>query len=56
MARWPRGGLTVAVENTDRMAYFTMTTASGDSYPMEVTTVMGGKDIVDFFLEALRGL
>ena len=55
VARWPRGELTVAVENTDRMAYFTMTTASGDSYPMEVTTVMGAKDIVDLFLEALRG-
>jgi len=55
VARWPRADLTVAVEHTDRMAYFTMTTASGDSYPMEVTTVMGAKDVVDLFLDALRG-
>jgi hypothetical protein len=55
VARWPRGELAVAVEKTDRMAYFTLTTASGDSYPMEVTTVMGAEGVVDLFLEALRG-
>jgi hypothetical protein len=41
------------VEHTDRMCYFTMTTGSGDVYPLEVTTVMGAKDVVDLFITAL---
>jgi hypothetical protein len=53
VARWPRRDLEVAVEETPRMAYFTMTTASGEIYPMEVATVMGAKDVVDMFLAAL---
>ncbi len=52
-ARWPRRDLRVAVEHTDRMCYFTMTTGSGDVYPLEVTTVMGAKDVVDLFITAL---
>jgi len=55
VARWPRGDLDVAVEETSRMCYFTMTTGSGDIYAMEVTTVMGAKDVVDLFLAALGG-
>jgi len=54
-ARWPRRDLTVAVEETSRMCYFTVTTASGDSYALEVTTVMGAKDLVDVFIAALGG-
>ena len=54
-ACWARADITVAVEKTNRMAYFTITTNSGDSYPLEVTTVMGGESLVDMFLEALRG-
>jgi hypothetical protein len=54
VARWPRADLSVEVEETDRMAYFTMTTGSGDLYAMEVTTVMGAKDVVGLFLAALR--
>ena len=52
-ARWPRRDLRVAVEHTDRMCYFTMTTGSGDVYPLEVTTVMGAKDVVDLFITAV---
>jgi hypothetical protein len=55
VARWPRSDMTVAVEETPRMAYFTMTTGEGDVYAMEVTTVMGAKEIVDMFLGALIG-
>ena len=54
VARWPRRDVEVAVEETDRMAYFTMTTSSGEIYPMEVATVMGAQDVVDLFLTALR--
>jgi hypothetical protein len=53
LARWPRADLTVAVEETGRMSYFTMATGSGDVYALEVATVMGAKDVVDLFLTAL---
>jgi hypothetical protein len=55
VARWPRADLTVAVEKTARMAYFTITTAAGDTYPLEVVTVMGAEPAVDLFLSALSG-
>jgi hypothetical protein len=54
VARWPRKDLDVLVEETDRMAYITLTTSAGAAYPLEVTTVMGGKGVVDLFVEALR--
>lgn len=53
VARWPRKDLQVAVEETARMAYFTMTTGTGDTYAMEVATVMGAKEVVDLFLNEL---
>lgn len=53
VARWPRADLKVAVEETDRMAYFTMMTGSGDLYAMEVATVMGAKEVVGLFLTVL---
>ena len=55
VARWPRGDLEVAIEETDRMCYFTMTTGSGDVYALEVATVMGAKEVVDLFLVSLGG-
>ena len=39
--RWPRADLTVAGDETDRMAFFTMTTGFGDLYAMEIPTVIG---------------
>ena len=54
-ARWPKEGMDVAVEETGKMAYFTLTTAAGESYALEVTTIMGGKILVDFFLASLTG-
>jgi hypothetical protein len=54
-ARWPRRDLTVLVEETDRMCYFTLTTGAGDVYPLEVATVMGAKEIVDMFMATLQG-
>lgn len=55
VARWSRRDLDVAIEEASRMCYFTITTGSGDIYAMEVTTVMGAKDVVDLFLAALGG-
>ena len=53
--RWARDDLTVAVEETDRMCYFTLKTGSGDIYPLEVATVMGAKEVVGLFTTALVG-
>ena len=56
VAHWSRADLHVAVERTDRMCYFTMTTGNGDVYAMEVATVMGAAEVVDMFVAALSGL
>jgi hypothetical protein len=55
VARWPKKEIRVEAENTGAMAYFVLTTGSGESYPFEVPTMMGGKQLVDMFLEALGG-
>ncbi len=55
VARWPKNEVSVEAENTGAMASFVLTTGSGESYPLEVPTMMGGKQLVDMFLEALGG-
>ena len=52
-ARWPRAGVTVESEATGRMTYFTINTNSGESYAMEIATMMGGKELAAFFLQSL---
>jgi hypothetical protein len=54
-ARWSRNEVSVAAEHTRTMSYFTITTASGENYPMEIPTIMGGKELADLFLKALAG-
>jgi len=53
VARWPRNEVKVTSEQTGMMCYFVLTTASGESYPMEIPTMMGGKELVKMFLDAL---
>lgn len=55
VARWSRDEVSVESENTGAMATFVLTTRSGESYPLEVPTMMGGKELVGAFLEALGG-
>ena len=55
VARWPRDEVSVQSENTGAMATFVLTTASGESYPLEVPTMMGGRELVAAFLDALGG-
>ena len=55
VARWPRRELEVASEFEQGMCYFTMKTAAGDVYAMEVATFMGGRPLVERFLGALSG-
>jgi hypothetical protein len=54
-ARWPRKALRVAVEESRAMVSFVMTTDTGESHPLEMPIVFGGKDVVQMFLEALGG-
>jgi len=53
VARWPRDEIRVESKNTGAMANFTLTTSSGDSYSFEIATMMGARELVDLFFEAL---
>jgi hypothetical protein len=53
VARWPKDEVSVVAEKTSTMATFVLTTSSGESHPLEVPTMMGGKELVDAFLKAL---
>jgi len=53
VARWSKDEVSVVAEKTSTMATFVLTTNSGESYPLEVPTMMGGKELVDVFLKAL---
>ena len=55
VARWPRDEVSVESENTGSMATFTLTTGSGESYSFEIPTMMGGRELVEVFFEALGG-
>jgi hypothetical protein len=55
VVRWPRDEVSVESKNTGVMATFTLTTGSGESYSFEITTAMGGRELVDVFFEALGG-
>ena len=53
VARWSRNEITVDAENTGAMANFVLTTGSGESYQFEIPTMMGGRELVDVFFNAL---
>ena len=53
VARWPKDEVSVVAENTGALAKFVLTTGSGDNYHFEVPTMMGGKELVTVFFEAL---
>jgi hypothetical protein len=55
VARWPRDEVNVVVKKTGAMTAFDITTASGESHPLEVPTMMGGKELVGMFFAALEG-
>jgi hypothetical protein len=55
VARWPRNEVKVTAEETGAMCYFVLTTGSGESYPMEIPILLGGKEVVRLFLDALGG-
>jgi hypothetical protein len=55
VARWPKDEVSVEVEKTRMMAKFVLTTGSGESHSLEVSTMMGAGELVDVFLKALGG-
>jgi hypothetical protein len=52
--RWPRDEVSVKVEETNMMCYFNLMMSSGESYPMEVSVLLGGRELVHLFLKALN--
>jgi hypothetical protein len=53
VARWPKKDVKVTKEETSMMCYFVISTDSGEYYSFEVTLIMGGRDLVHMFLDAL---
>jgi len=53
VARWSKDKVSVETEMTKTIATFVLTTDSGESYPLEIPTMMGGKALVDMFFTAL---
>lgn len=51
-ARWPRDKVSVAVEEAATMITFILTVDSGESYPLEVPVLVGGRDLVEMFLKS----
>ncbi len=52
-ARWPRNEVSLTSEETSMMITFILTTGSDESYPLEVPIMMGGRELVHRFLEAI---
>jgi len=55
VARWPKDQVRVEIEKTRTMVNFVLTTGSGERHDLEVSTMMGAKELVDVFLRALGG-
>jgi hypothetical protein len=54
-ARWLRKEVQVSVEKTVTMARFVLSIGSGESFNLEIPTLIGGSELADRFLEALGG-
>ena len=55
VARWQKDEISVTSEMSGGMATFVISTESGENHPLEVTILMGAKELVEMFLEALDG-
>ena len=53
VARWPKDEVSVDSQRGSMMAKFVLTTSSGESYPLEIPTMMGGGQLVDAFFQAM---
>ena len=55
VARWPKDEVRVESKRSKAMTTFVLTTDTGETYPLEIATFMGGRELVDAFLKALGG-
>ena len=53
VARWHRNKASLTSEETRMMITFILTISPDESYPLEVPIVMGGRELVHRFLEAI---
>ena len=53
VARWPKDEVKLAAEKTKMMATFVLTSGSGENYAFEIPTMMGGRELVEVFFDAL---
>ena len=53
VARWPKNEVSLTYEETSMMITFILSTSSDESFPLEVPIVMGGRELVHRFLEAI---
>ena len=54
VARWARKDISIESETEGKMYSFTISTPSGEKYPLEIPVYMGGKEIAKFFLDSMR--
>jgi len=54
VARWPKNEIRVTRDNSPAVSHFVLTTATGETYPLEVPTMLGGKELVRFFLDSFE--
>ncbi len=54
VARWPRKDVNIESELVGKMYSFTISTPSGEKYPLEIPLYFGGKEITEFFLDSMR--
>jgi len=53
--RWSKDKVTIKAENTGAMATFVLTADTGESYSLEIPTMMGGRELVELFFGAFGG-
>jgi hypothetical protein len=53
IARWPKQGARVKAHETSMMCTFVLELGSGEQLPLEVPIMMGGKELVHAFLDAI---
>ena len=56
VARWPKDEVKVTKKETSMMCYIVLSMSSGEYYPLEIPVMMGGRELVHMFLDALGGV
>lgn len=53
-ARWPRKDISIESETEGKMYSFSISTSSGEKYPLEIPVFMGGKELAKYFIDSLK--